>query len=207
MLPKIPQDLERFLNGLKKEESPGHWGFTVYNTYLSVSTSASEASTEEVFDKKICERFQAYIESDLRFTVEEPYGVKIPLDIDYIRLPSANISEARTHFRAKYGLPKKHEVGIIPSHEHYDMPHIIFVVIDEETVKMLLDAPEAIQEIPAGSKYWSATRKVDDIAVKVVDVDYGEDCEGIQFAAAGRWTPKDSPHSITFYGYMKTTLR
>jgi hypothetical protein len=39
-----------------------------------------------------------------------------------------------------------------------------------------------------------------------VDVDYDE-YEGIQFAAAGRGTPKDSPNSITFYGYMETTPR
>jgi hypothetical protein len=60
----IPQELERFINGLEMEESPGRWGFTVYSTY---PPSASEA-----FDQSICERFQAYIESNLRFTVDEP---------------------------------------------------------------------------------------------------------------------------------------
>jgi hypothetical protein len=96
----IPQELENFLKGPKKEESPGRWGLTVYSTH---PTSASEASTEEAFDKSVCERFQAYLESNLRSTVEEPYGEKIPLDIEYIRLPSASIAEARKNFHAGHG--------------------------------------------------------------------------------------------------------
>jgi hypothetical protein len=50
----------------------------------------------------------------------------------------------------------------------------------------------------------------DGIVVKVVDVDYDEAREGIQFAAVGRGTPKDGPggpNSITFNGYIKTTPR
>jgi hypothetical protein len=40
-----------------------------------------------------------------------------------------------------------------------------------------------------------------------VDVYYDEACEGIQFAVAGRGTPKDGPNSIAFNGYIKTTPR
>ncbi|RDL36323.1 uncharacterized protein BP5553_05675 [Venustampulla echinocandica] len=115
---EIPQELKRFLNGLDMEESPGDWRFTIYRTYpTSTSTSASEASTEEAFDKSVYERFHAYIESNLRFTVEELYGEKIPLDIEYIRLPTASIPEARTHFCAKYGWPQQYETGILRNHE------------------------------------------------------------------------------------------
>lgn len=110
MQTKLPQDIEHFVEGLEKEESPGRWGFTVFSTY--------PASTEEAFDKQVCERFQARIGSSLRFTVNGPYGLNIPLDIEYIRLPSASIPEARRHFRAKYGFPEKHERGILRDHAH-----------------------------------------------------------------------------------------
>jgi hypothetical protein len=43
--------------------------------------------------------------------------------------------------------------------------------------------------------------------IEVVDVYYDEACEGIQFAMAGRGTPKDGPNSVTFNWYIKTTPR
>jgi hypothetical protein len=43
--------------------------------------------------------------------------------------------------------------------------------------------------------------------IEVVDVYYDEACEGIQFAVAGRGTPKDGPNSIAFNGNIKTTPR
>ena len=195
---KISQELQSFLDGLEKEKSPNIWGFTVYSTY---PTSVSEASEEEeALDKRVCERFQAYIESNLRFAVEEPYGVKIPLDIEYIRLPSASIAEAREHFRAKCGLPEKRETGIVTNLVHYGMRYGVFVVIDEETMKTLLDAPVDLSPAPG--------EKEGDVVIKVVDVTYDEACEGIVFATRARGPlPKDSPHNITFYGYMKTTPR
>jgi hypothetical protein len=63
------------------------------------------------------------------------------LDIDFNRLPSVSITEARAHFRANYGWPEKHETGIFGNREHYGMRHGVFVVIDEETMEALLDAP------------------------------------------------------------------
>jgi len=39
----------------------------------------SSISTEEAFEKMVCERFQVCIESHLRFTFDELYGEKIPL--------------------------------------------------------------------------------------------------------------------------------
>lgn len=87
------------------------------------------------------------------------------------------------------------------------MRHRYFVVIDDETMTTFQDAPDAVSEIPKGEDYWDVSRREDDIVIKIVDADYDEACDGIQFAAAGRGTPKDSPNSITFYGYMKTTPR
>jgi hypothetical protein len=103
----------------------------------------------------------------------------------------------RKHFRAEYDWPKKHETGILRNQVHDEVRHGIFVMIDEEMVKTLLDAQMAILEIPVGSIYWFVTEKEADIAIKVVEVDYDEECEWIQFAAAGRATPKDSLGSAT----------
>jgi hypothetical protein len=119
--------------------SPGRWGFTVYSTYpITISPSASSGET---LNKRVCERFQAYFNSNLRFSVEDLYGEKMPLDIEFNRLPSVSTTEARVRFRAKYSWPEKHEMGIFRNHEHHDLRHGVFVVIDEETMKALLDAP------------------------------------------------------------------
>jgi hypothetical protein len=201
MREEIPQQLKSFLEDLEKEESPGRWGFTLYSTYPAFS------SVNETFDKKVCDKFQAYMESYIRFNIEEPYGVKVPLDIEYIRLPSASIPEARRHFRAKYGWPEKHKTSILRTHLHWGMRYNVFIAIDEETMKGFLDAPEAISEMPVGMSYEDATKKEDEFVVKVVDVDYDEACEGIVFSTSSRRAPKDSPYSITFHGYLKTTLR
>jgi hypothetical protein len=220
MAEETPKLLQRFIDGLQTEENEGHWDFTVYSTYpTSTATTLSPGSTEEAFDKIVCDRFQAYIESNLRFTVEEPYEEEIPLGIEYIRLPSASIQDARAHFRAKYGWPEKHEGYMVGggTQEHRDLRHALFVVIDEETMSTWNEAPDVLVKVPRGSRYedaeeiidhyWEKTEREDRIVVKVVDVDYDETCEGIQFAAAGRGTKKDSPHSLTFYGYIKTTPR
>ncbi|PVH75360.1 hypothetical protein DL98DRAFT_518660 [Cadophora sp. DSE1049] len=196
------QELERFLNALDQEESPGRWAFTVY----IISPSAVEPAVDTL-DKKTQEKFQAYIKANLRFDVDEPFDEKIPLDIEYISRRSASILETRTHFRSKYGWPKEYETGIFRNHEHHDMRHRYFVVIDDKTMTTLQDAPDAVSEIPKGGDYWDASKGEDGIVIKIVDADYDEACDGIQFAAAGRGTPKDSPNSITFYGYMKTTPR
>lgn len=47
------------------------------------------------------------------------------------------------------------------------MRHTVFVVIEEETIKTLFDAPEAIQEIPKGLKYEKATEKEDDMLLRL----------------------------------------
>ena len=62
----------------------------------------------------------------------------------------------------------------------------VFVVIDEETTKTLLDAPATVSEIPGGSSYWAATERGHEIVIKVVNADYDEACEGIQFPAPRR---------------------
>lgn len=80
------QEVDRFLNALDREESPGCWTFTVY----IISTSAVETAGDTLY-KNLQEKFQAYIESNLRFCIEEPYDEKIPLNIEYINLPSASI--------------------------------------------------------------------------------------------------------------------
>jgi hypothetical protein len=174
------------------------WGFTVYSTY---PPSASEA-----FDQSICERFQAYIEFNLRFTVDEPFGETIPLNIEYIRFPFASILDARTYFRAKHGWPGKYETSILRNHEHHDMRHGIFVVIDEETMKTWGEAPGPVLEIPTRSRrltaiekedeYPASAEKEDDIVIKVIKVDYDEECDGVVFSTASR--AKDSPYSTVF---------
>ncbi|RDL39423.1 uncharacterized protein BP5553_03763 [Venustampulla echinocandica] len=207
---EIPDELERFVKNLEREESEGHWGFTVYTTYPipSTATSTLEASTDEAFDKSVCERFQSYIAAYLRFEAEKPYGVKIPLHIEYIRLPSASLYDARTHFRAKYGWPVKYQEGKEErTHEHHDMRHRYFVVINEETIKTLFDAPEAIAKIRRGLDYREVTEKEDEIVITVVQVDYNEACEGIIFATASRQPTKGSSDCTTFYSYIKTTPR
>lgn len=69
-----------------------------------------------------------------------------------------------------------------------------------------LDTPEVRGDVPHGS-YWDVTVKEDSAIIKIVDVDYDAWCHRTQFAAAGRGISKDSPASITFYGYIKTTPR
>jgi uncharacterized protein YjlB len=65
----------------------------------------------------------------------------MPLDIDFNRLPSVSITEARVRFRAKHGWPEEHETGIFKNREHHGIRHGVLVVIDEETMKALLDVP------------------------------------------------------------------
>ncbi|KAG4431567.1 hypothetical protein IFR05_012942 [Cadophora sp. M221] len=197
------QELKRFLDALSQDEYPGRWAITVY----IVTSSAVEPAGDDTLDKKAQEKFQAYIKTNLRFDVEELNDKKIPLDIEYISRPAASILETRTHFRSKYGWPKEYETGVFRNHTHHDMRHRYFIMIDDETMTTLQDAPDAVSELPRGGDYWDVSKGEDSIVIKIVDADYDEACDGIQFAAAGRGMPKDSPHSITFYGYMKTTPR
>jgi hypothetical protein len=106
----------------------------VYCTYAS-PRKLFQGVSEDVFNKSVCDRFQADIESNLRFTVEQRYGERIPLGIEFIRLPSASTQDARAHFRAKYGWPERYEKSLYGgSQEHNDMRHSLFVAIDEETL-------------------------------------------------------------------------
>jgi hypothetical protein len=99
---KLPVKFKTFINKLGSEENEGHWEFTVYATYASSSGSPPD----EAFDRNIYERFQSCIEAYLRANVEELYGVKIPLDIEFIRLPGASILDARTHFDPNMAGPR-----------------------------------------------------------------------------------------------------
>src|ERR1700712_5290798 len=104
---ETPENLQAFFDSLQTEDPLGVWSFTVYSTYPS--SSSSDKSAEETLDKLVCERFQAYVKTNLCFTIEEAYGKKVTVDIVFLRLPSASIQDARKHFRAKYGWPEEHD--------------------------------------------------------------------------------------------------
>lgn len=132
----MAQDAQQFMDALDMEESPGVWGFTVYCTYPAFTSTTSTNEAEE-FNTRVCERFKAYVEANLRLNIEERWGITIPLEIEFIRLPAASVAEARTHFRAKYGWPAEYETGVLRNNEFHDMRHSTFVVIDEETIKTI----------------------------------------------------------------------
>lgn len=215
------QGHKRFLQALELEESPGIWGFTVYCTYptfasdnsncISSTTSSDEVQAEEdEFYTRVCGRFKAYVEAGLRLGIEIPFGITIPLEIEFIRLPSATVAETRSHFRAKNGWPSGYETGPERTNEFNDMRHSNFVVIDKKTIETIFEAPDVLQTIPEGEDwyyYWQATRGEDVIVITVVDVCYDEACEGRVFATKVRNPVKGSDDCITYYGFMKTTLR
>lgn len=206
-MPKgIPQELRHFLDNLQREESPGRWGFTVYCTY-PVSKPTPTPDEAEAIDTRVYERFQAYIEAHVRFAIEKRYGVKIPLDIGFVRIPSASIAEVRAHFRAKMEWVERDSSRILQAEQkHHGMRYSLFVVIDEETMTTLLDAPQAITELEKDKTYEEATKRDDEIVIKVVDVGYEEACEGLLWSISGRNDRKEG-NPRTFYGYMKTTPR
>lgn len=203
---KIPRKLQLFLNGLQTEESPGCWGFTVYCTYQAPTSTASPDEAQAI-DTRICRRFQAYIEACLHFAIEARYGVKIPLDIDFIRLPSASIAEAREHFRAGMEWVARDPTRILqPQQKHHGMRYSLFVVLDDETIGTLLDGPPAITALEEGENYEDATKEEDGLVIKVVDVGYEEACGGILWSISGRNERKEG-NPRTFYGVLKTTPR
>lgn len=82
------------------------------------------------------------------------------------------------------------------------MRHRYFVVIDEETIKTLFDAPE----LRKGSTYLELTCEDDEhIIIKIVEVGYDESCEGIIFGTASRQPTKGTSDCVTFYGDIKPT--
>ncbi|KAM3085339.1 hypothetical protein ACMFMG_002422 [Clarireedia jacksonii] len=207
---KIPNGLKNFLRLLKADaveggESKGHWIFTVYTTYSMTSftsTGSVERPTDEESSKSVCGRFQSCLEAYLRLKVEEPYGVSVPLDIEYIRLPSASINDARTHFRASHGWTDGNR-----AHEFSGLRHSYFIVLDEGILNTMTTVFGATATTDVGLRYMDLKNVEDNIVVTVVDADYDEACEGVIFATASRRPTKGSSDCITFYGYMKTTPR
>lgn len=209
---EIPERLHCFLQQLSFEQenvTPGDWAFTVYTTFpvFSFSNSTNEKPTDEEFNFWVCERFQSYIESYLRLKVEKPYGVKIPLDIEYIRLPSASIADARKHFRAKNGWPEPYRPLLRTEHSSFDYRKTYFLIIDEETTDALFEAPDALKKLRKSSSYEDQTKGEDTVVVYFVDADYDEESGGEIFSTSCRRPTKGSSNCTTFYGYMKTTPR
>ncbi|KUJ15034.1 uncharacterized protein LY89DRAFT_736093 [Mollisia scopiformis] len=136
MTKEVPQPLQAFFNSLNIEDVLGIWTFTVYSIYPAPTPASS--ATEELSDQLVCERLRAYIEASLRFNTEELYGENIPLQIEFIRLPSASTQDARKHCRAKYGWPEEHDKRILRElREHYGMRFDWIVMIDEESSSMI----------------------------------------------------------------------
>lgn len=168
----------------------------------STSTTSLDVSTDEGSHKLVCSRFQSCLEAYLRLQVEQPYGVTVPLDIDYIRLPSASINDVRMHFQARNGWPKGER-----THEFFGIRHSNFIVLNEETLNALNELFSAYTEVIGDLRYMDWSDNEDNVVLTVVDADYDEACEGIILASASRRPTKGSSDCITFYGYMKTTPR
>lgn len=149
----MAQDAQQFMDALDMEESPGVWGFTVYCTYPAFTSTTSTNEAEE-FNTRVCERFKAYVEANLRLNIEERLGITIPLEIEFIRLPAASVAEARTHFRVKYGWPAEYETGVLRNNEFHDMRHSTFVVIDEETIKTIFRSSGSSADNSGGREIW-----------------------------------------------------
>jgi hypothetical protein len=197
--PKIPGRLSLFLQELSYEDAEGCWGLTVFTTYPRISSTAiSETNTEASFHKNICARFQSYITAYLRFNIEDLYGVKIPLGIQYIRLPSASIQEARTHFRWKHRRPEINQEPAPTDEERNDMAHSYFLIIDEEAMIILMNAPSAITTLRKLEEYMKMTVLEDEIIIKVVDVEYDEHSGGEILGESVRNPRKGSEDCVDF---------
>jgi hypothetical protein len=225
----------RFLKDIRREEPSGCWGYVVYSTYSADAaqeytaslTNVDKAELDEAavslranppavdseepsaaFDKFVVDRFQGYLDSYINLNIEDPYAERIweVLDLDYIRLPGATIPEARKHFRGKFGWPAEHETGFGQT-QPLGIRYHMFVVIDDEGLKSMMEGPKPVFELKKGYYYSELTNGEDDIFVKVVAVNYDEACGGIQFGARARGAKKGTPDSLDFYGWMKAPPR
>ncbi|EPE30326.1 hypothetical protein GLAREA_13049 [Glarea lozoyensis ATCC 20868] len=204
---KIPAEVKLFLGGLSGQSEERFWEFTVYTTYsATASTTDHEPLTGDALDTAVNSRFQSYIQAYLRFNIEEPFDLKIPLKIEFIRLPRATLDGARMHFRDSTGWPVTSELREQRWDEgHNSMRYNYLIILDDETLTTLLNAPPAITTLPNTEDYFQTTKQEDNIVIKIVDVHYDESCDGEVLAISCRNFTKGSSDCVTCYGYIKTT--